>query len=502
MPTILDYLQEHGPSRSASIVQWLTDSQGVSPEAARKRVSRIATPIERFPVPMLPKGESFVYTRAQRTEEWFWPNFLISMRDSNSIFGVALDGLVARKGAVRVSEFPVVSGATTNPIKGQLTADSVAERLIRAGAVGRRLHTNGDQYLEIVRSELCTPDMSGMDARGLAEGVILEGVRSWARNIGLASFNSVRIRGESDRAPVGPFLFDLAGPSYLLPVKGAARQPGFFAADVFTDGTLDVAQIQFFIRKASIAHSLLRKNGGGIMAMLVADGFTSAALQAGHSAGVILATPKELFGRRAAEGLRTLVQTLQNAAAYASSAPERLTKLLDSLAEIQGAAGNVRGILFELISAYLVRRDAVSIDVGRRARHPVSGQQADIDILKLTSQNSSCTAIECKGREPGGTVTLEEVQDWLRRIPIFQAYLKAQPHLREANLSFEMWTSGTFESDALAYLEAQKKTRTKTPIAWLDGNGVLALAAKHKEKAIGNALREHFVGHPLSQTGL
>lgn len=68
-------------------------------------------------------------------------------------------------------------------------------------------------------------------------------------------------------------------------------------------------------------------------------------------------------------------------------------------------------------------------------------------------------------------------------------------------MSFELWTSGTFERDALTHLEAQKKTRTKTPIAWLDGNEVLALAEKHKEKSIGNALREHFVGHPLSQIG-
>jgi len=99
---------------------------------------------------------------------------------------------------------------------------------------------------------------------------------------------------------------------------------------------------------------------------------------------------------------------------------------------------------------------------------------------------------------PGGTISLSEVEDWIRRLPIFQAYLRSQNHLRETKLSFELWTSGTFDKDALEYLAEEKKKRIKFPIAWKDGDDVLDLARKGKEKAITDALKQHFFKHPLA----
>lgn len=497
MSTIYEYLERQGPSRSSHVAEWLVRDQGLTAEAARKRLSRIQPPLRKFPVALLPKGESFVYHQDQRSEERFWSNFQQAMRSTGSLFGAAIDGLLARHGVVRDEEFAVISGATATALKGQLLAKSVADRLIHAGVVERRVHTDGKNYINILRNELCFPDWDGMDGRQLTEGIILEGFREWARKLGMASYNLIKIRGEPDRRPVGPFMFDLAGPSYLLPFQISAKQPGFLVADVFVDATLDEFHIAYFIRKTSMLHALLRKRGAGALAVLVADGFTGSALKAGHAAGVLLATPKDLFGQRAGKAIQTLLQTLHNAAAYASSAPERLTKLIDELSEIEGAAGNIRGILFELLAAYLVRRDAVSIDMGKRARDPKTGKTADIDILKFTSQNAECVAIECKGKIPGGSVTLEEAQDWIRRLPIFQAHLRAQSHLKEANLAFELWTSGAFDSDALDYLNIEKTKRIKFPITWKNGLDVLAVAHKAKEKAIADALNQHFIKHPL-----
>jgi hypothetical protein len=437
-----------------------------------------------------------MYHVEQRSEERFWPNFLQVMRSTRSLFGAAIDGLCARHGVILEEEFAVISGATVAKMKGQLMAKSVADRLILAGVVERR-DMDGKSHINISRNELCFPDRDGMYGRQLTETIILEGLLDWVRKMGMASYNQIKIRGESDRQPIGPFMFDLAGPSYLLPFKHSAKQPGFLVADVFTGITLDEFHIQYFIRKTSMLNSLLQQRGAGVLAILVADGFTGAALKAGHAGGVMLATPKDLFGQRAGKAILTLLQTLNNAAAYASSAPERLTKLIDDLSEIEGAAGNIRGILFELIAAYLARRDAVSIDMGKRACDPKTGKTADIDILKFTSHNAECIAIECKGKMPGGIVTLEEAQDWIRRLPIFQAHLRAQSHLSEAHLEFELWTSGAFDADALGYLNKEKAKRIKFPISWKNGDDVLALAHKAKEKAIADALNQHFIRHPL-----
>ena len=69
--------------------------------------------------------------------------------------------------------------------------------------------------------------------------------------------------------------------------------------------------------------------------------------------------------------------------------------------------------------------------------------------------------------------------------------------MKETKLSFELWTSGAFDTDAHDFLVKEQVKRTKFPIAWKEGADVLALAHKGKEKAIADALNQHFIKHPL-----
>jgi hypothetical protein len=264
---------------------------------------------------------------------------------------------------------------------------------------------------------------------------------------------------------------------------------------VFAAGILDHHSIQFFIRKVQMLRA--SSNSGDALAILVAPGFTGAALTSGHAAGVVLATPENLFGHKVGAAIQSLVETLKNAAAIATTNPEKLAKLIDDLSEIEGAAGNLRGVLFELITAYLARLDAVSVDIGITAFDSETGERADIDVLKVRNK-AECIGIECKGKHPGGVVTDTEVADWLRRIPTFRAHLISEQRFREAAISFEIWTTGTFTADALALLEAEKLNRTRTPIDWKDGTQVAQIAKTAKEKKIREALYQHFLRHPLS----
>ena len=70
--------------------------------------------------------------------------------------------------------------------------------------------------------------------------------------------------------------------------------------------------------------------------------------------------------------------------------------------------------------------------------------------------------------------------------------------LREAQQSLEMWTTGKFSAEVLSRLEEEKGRRTKCPIDWKDGRAVLDVVRGAKEKAIGLALENHFLKHPLS----
>lgn len=374
----------------------------------------------------------------------------------------------------------------------------MAERLVSAGAISKSAGGASETFCGFSQPVLGYPNMEGHHSRQLTEGIELNAMREWIRKLGLASYNTIALRHEEARQPVCGYQFDLAGPSYMLPVRSGGKQPGFVVADVFSGVVMNEFSIQYFLRKVAMVNAMLKRNGGGVMAFLVADGFTSAAYTTGHAAGVSLATPKDLFGVRAGNALQTLAQTLRNAAAFAATAgPERIAKLIDDLSDIEGAAGNLRGILFELLCAYLVRRDAQSISMGVVASDRTTGKVADIDILKYLNQNSDCVAIECKGKEPGGRLSLEEAQDWIRRLPTFLAHVKANS--REAKVSFELWTSGEIADDALVYLTHEQSKRTKHPIVWRTGQDVLTLATGGREKAIADALKQHFLRHPLSR---
>ncbi|MEC3949267.1 hypothetical protein [Sphingobium sp. HWE2-09] len=94
---------------------------------------------------------------------------------------------------------------------------------------------------------------------------------------------------------------------------------------------------------------------------------------------------------------------------------------------------------------------------------------------------------------------MAEVQEWLAKIPTFRAHYSQHGHLRESQQRFEIWTSGTIAPDALAKLELEKINRVKAKIDWKDGEAVLALARAGKEKALADALNQHFFRHPFAE---
>ena len=229
----------------------------------------------------------------------------------------------------------------------------------------------------------------------------------------------------------------------------------------------------------------------------MAESFTGEALTLCHKAGIIPGTPSNLFGNKVGAAIMALTATLKNAAGIAINNPEKLYTLLDSLSEIEGAAGNMRGILFELIVVHLAKKTfGGGLEMGISAKHAKTGESADIDVQCVTEDR--IRLIECKGRAPGGTVALSEVEHWLKKLPVFQSHLSRMPHLSERHQEYMIWTTGTFEPDAITFLEVEKLKRTKRPISWKDGSDVRQLARDARLKVLGKAMDEHFLRHPLS----
>ena len=63
----------------------------------------------------------------------------------------------------------------------------------------------------------------------------------------------------------------------------------------------------------------------------------------------MLATHESLFGRHTAAAITSLLDTLRRVATRVDMDDNSLYKLLEQLSEIEGRAGNMRGIMFELL---------------------------------------------------------------------------------------------------------------------------------------------------------
>ncbi|AXB76590.1 hypothetical protein TQ38_008820 [Novosphingobium sp. P6W] len=62
-----------------------------------------------------------------------------------------------------------------------------------------------------------------------------------------------------------------------------------------------------------------------------------------------------------------------------------------------------------------------------------------------------------------------------------------------------MGADHTIAPDALAKLQDEQARRVKAKIDWKDGDAVLALARAGKEKALADALNQHFFRHPFAE---
>lgn len=486
--------------RASRLACALSERYGLSPVAARKRVSRVSPPIRKFPFRLLPKNEAFLYREEDRNSELYWEGLVRDLRESGSIHGLALDGLVARGGQAQRASFNVVAGSPEAQRK-QVPLSGVLDNLDSADLVDRVEVGEMGECVRLNPYVFETPSASAFRARRIAEDVLMDGLREWTRKLGLASYNAIDIRTGEGAPKFSTFHWDLCGPSYLLPLVSVGREglkPGFFVADVFCDGTLDVPHIQYFLRKVRMTKAIRRVVS--FMPVLLADRYTREALWAGKRAGVVMATTRNLFGDTVAEALGSLIDTLTRAGAIAAANPDRVAGLLADLKAIEGAAGNLRGALFEMIVGYLVREiDGNSIDIGEVVYDPKSGRPAEIDVRRI-KERQECWFYECRARQPTARIGEEEVSAWLEKVGRIQRFHRAEERFQGWRLGFEIWTSGQFDEAALALLEREKARRRRIAIGWKDGAQVREYAKRASRKAILDTLDEHYFKHPLSET--
>jgi hypothetical protein len=423
------------------------------------------------------------------------------MRTSGSAYGVAIDSMISRGGVIPTGHFASISGSPIR-LRKHVANEHLLANLEKLELLARTTFDGIGEAL-VVRGYGEPTALHTLRARLIVEDILLSHLADWLRKTSMVSWGKTKTRSAISGSGFGQHEWDLSAPSYAHPFKGYSKgrpNPGFVVADVLLGKQLERNAVQYFIKKCDALRT--QKAIRPFMAIFVASGFSKDAFQAGKKAGLLFVTPQALFGAEIGEALGKLLDTLTNAAAAAKQ-PDVVAELFSKLSVIEGAASNLRGPLFELIVAYLVRaKEAGTIEIGNIVRDPdPPNKTVEIDVL-LVQGRAEIKAYECKGKLGNLSVTKAEAMKWLtEQVPVIRRAFLAQPRYANAKFSFELWTTGKFAPDAVQYLKEQQAQTKKFSISWKDGTAVIDAARDQQASSIIKTLNEHYAGHPLAKQG-
>jgi hypothetical protein len=494
-------LLEDGACLSTSLCRKL-EELGVSPEAARQRVSRAnGKTVRRLGGIAFPKGTRFLYHERSFNSPDYWGALVRDLSTASPAYGPAVAAMLARGRIVPLSHFSIVSGSPMRQ-RGQISSEAVLDRLLGVNVLK---HTEVDGIgpcVALAAGGYFPPvNRTKLVARLTTEKILLLAVRDWARRLGWGSYDKIAVRDEGDAQPTyGTFNWDLCGPSYIRPLvrrDNGKPSPGFLVCDVLT-GDMDELAIAAFLRKCKLSWGMRKL--APMLPVLVADRFTREAFRLGRSHGIVMATPNSLFGRDVAIGLATLLQTLTKAAAVAVKRPDVISELFDKLSQIEGAAANLRGALFELIMGHAVHaREGGLIDIGKRIIDGYSGDKAEIDVLRI-KENQEVWIYEGKAHQPSEIISGEAIDRWLReRVSLIHRILRAEPRFQGCEFHFEYWTTGRLSAEARTILETVHQKTRRYSIGYKEGPDVRKYVAKLRSPGLLATLDQHYFDHPLAR---
>lgn len=494
-------LRDDGPSLSSDLSKKLVDRFGLSPDAARKQVSRGGTGIHKLQGMNFVRNAKFIYLKKDYRSPYYWNALYKAFKETNSVYWFAIAALKLRGGPIPYSHFLICCGS---PIRQQkhLSPDEVINRLEFIGVIAKRKIEGLGLCVLLVQNEQHDWLVAEQQARLLAENILINAISSWAKNIGMVSYNKLTNRNNDNLPLVSTTAWDISGPSYisgLAEIRGGALsgiKPGFFTCDVFLGGKVTLSGIEPFIRKCNTLRGL--KRVGRTLHFFVAEEFHADAFNEAKQAGIMPATVENLFGTEVSKGLKELINILSNAARQVSVTPEKFNLLFESLGKIEGAAGNLRGVFFEYFTATLIPkiRQSNRIRINEKCKTDSASAEADV----ISEGNGEVLFIECKGHRPGGEAEHSEVKKWLQeRVPLLNRYAKTHPDWKNKKLRFELWTTGRFSNESITLLSQSKTLTSKYEIDFLDAQRVKTEVEKCDDKELRGTFFKCFYDHPLSK---
>lgn len=495
-------LRHTGPCLSVELAETLVTRYGLTPEAARQRVSRGAPGINKLKNLKFQNRAVFVYFQEDYRKRIFNKKLNSAILNSKSSYSYALMSILARGGIVSDSTFKVSCGSPVSQ-KKKVSQESIKKRFLDSKVI-EEINIPGvgkcfaipDLHEKISAGN--SENISRIRARVLVEDITLNAVKNWSRNLGLVSYNKVETRSSSHAPPkFGNFNWDLTAPSYLPHLSrynGEKLIPGFFVCDILLGIKAGKKAVLPFIKKIEDTQAV--KNMPHCMYMHMAHSYTQDAFNLLKSKGVIPATPRSLFGKDVADGLSELMNTLSSSEAKGFN-EDQYNEIFEKLSFIEGVAGNLRGALFEFIAAEIIKsQDSFSQIEMNKVIVKDRKTLAECDVIAY-KRNFKICFIECKGHATNGIVDNKEIKKWLHtRIPRIREYANSHPDWKNLDLEFKFWSTGVIDDEGRRILIKMKKEVKKYSIDFLDGDGVLKEAKSTRNEGLVKTLENHFIEAP------
>lgn len=466
---------------SGDLQNHIVESENVTPEAARKRIERLKSPIHKLKG-LFADGQSMIYHATSYKSDEYFAALGEAFKNAGKRYYSVLKSLQYHEGYLSKNEISNYSFSPVKHTRGHVSFDSILENLLKHGLV----KTYNDDYYEINERvfDLTLPDFRKYKALEFSKNLLLNQFNKWARNLGLISFTKGALN-----SVIANFQFSYGGPTYingLVQFKNGVPTPGFLVCDVLIGSEASIADVDFFIQKIQ---SIRSKNPNlRLFPVLIVDSVEVNALNQLKKVGVMVASVKELFGEGYVELLKNLINTITNAGVILRKEPDKYIDLMQKLTKlVDGKTNNLRGDLFELAVGYYYAPDCNFLEIGKRVSLSTEPNGKEIDVLAHFSKE--VVLAECKGYNYA--VDDNYVLDYLNvRIPYFRKW--TQESRIKKDTKFEIWSTGGFTDKAKELLEKAKRSTKKYTIDYLGKDEILTRAKGMPTQKFLEILKDYY----------
>jgi hypothetical protein len=330
-------------------------------------------------------------------------------------------------------------------------------------------------------------DFRKYKAEETARNLVLSQFMSWARSIGLISYNTGTFYSN-----FGKFQWCFTCPAYVNGIrefKDNIVKPFFVVADVLIGKEATERNVNYFIEKVKILNA--QKNLSRFMPFLIVESLNEGAFKILKENGIVIGFINKLFGKEYAELLGALVNTILNAGAILKKNPDHFLDLIRRIDKlVEGKTNNLRGDLFELAVGYY-HKHSKSLDIGKEVS--LSDGLGEIDVFAVYPDR--IVVAECKGYK--NKITLSEVEEWLTKLSKVRKWMLDIEPYREKQLIGEYWSTGGFEDDAFLKIKNVSEKTKKYKIEYFDQSGILGKFRELKSKRVLDTLKQYFFNEEL-----